>query len=96
MKINDNFVMRKVREEFFLVPYKKNEISSDVIFLNSVGSQVFRLASECLNASILTENVAELFQVQQDEEAKGEIREFIDQMLILGLLVEGENDGKSK
>lgn len=88
MKVNENFVLRKIKEEYFLVHFKANEISRDVIFLNSVGAQVFQMAPDCLNVSLLTENVAEVFQVENDGDAKRMIRDFIDEMLTIGLLME--------
>lgn len=88
MKINECFVLRKIKEENFLVPYKANGISRDVIYLNEVGAEVFKMASGCLDTSVLLDNVAETFGVQDDPEAKKQIGDFIDQVVSIGLLMD--------
>lgn len=86
MKINNCFVLRKIKEENFLVPYRKNCVSRDVIYLNRVGNEIFGQAPGCLNMAVLLDNVAETFGVQDDAEARTQIKEFIEQAMSIGLL----------
>lgn len=88
MKVNECFILRKIKDDYFLVPFRKNIISREVIYLNNVGAQIFLLSDQCLTPKILADNVAELFGVKHDNEAKKMINDFISQMLEMGLLVE--------
>lgn len=86
MKINRNFVLRKIRNEYFLVPYRKNNISSDVIFLNNTCGVIFENAEKCIDKNILAEYVAEYFNVNNDADAKEQINEFIEYTINIGLI----------
>ena len=88
MIINKNFILRKIREEYFLVPFRKNNISSDVIFLNYTGGIIFENAEKCINKNVLIKYVSEYFCIENDAEAIKEIKKFIEEAINSELLQE--------
>lgn len=83
--------MRKIKDEYFLIPFRANIISSEVIFLNQTGGIIFGNAEKCIDQITLTEYVAEYFDVVNDKEATKQISEFI-KVVIDNELLQYEED----
>ena len=94
MRINNNFVLRRIQNEYFLVPFHKNTISSETIFLNQTGGYIFEEANCCFDRAVLIHNTVLHYGIEHDAEAVEAVTQFIDHLIQTGLLVEEQYDAE--
>jgi len=88
MRINRNFVLRKIYGHYLLVPIRRNEIIMDVISLNNTAGFVFENCIKDGNREDIIRNFTERFICDQSQITV--INKYIDDLVEKGLLVEGE------
>lgn len=94
MRLNNNFVLRRIKEEYFLVPFHQNPISAETIFLNQTGGYIFEEAKYCCDRDVLIHNTVLHYGIANDAEAVEAVTQFVDQLIQMGLLVEEKYDAE--
>lgn len=88
VKINKDFMIRDIAGETILVP--TGEISHNfngMITLNEVASFILQNMEQCNNEDELVEKIFEEFEIDKNT-VKNDTREFLEQLLSIGIIVE--------
>ena len=81
MKIKEGFVLREIAGEFLAVPVNSVENSSQLIVLNPVSAEIWKLLETEKTVAELVDGITAEFSVSR-EEAEGDITAFLEQLLL--------------
>jgi hypothetical protein len=85
MLVAEDFVLREIHGRNLLIPFRRNNISPDPIFLNSVGAEIWKRAPGALSQEALVDEVVALYELT-DREDIASVEEFVEQMTSMGLI----------
>ena len=89
MKISDEFVLRKIAEDYIIVPTGKTILEfNGMLTVNEIGAFLWNKLQEEVSFDELVEAVLDEYEVSKEEAAK-DIREFLD-ILIKGKILKPE------
>lgn len=86
MKTNEFFILRNIYGKNILMPTHANETSSDPILLNEVASDIWNAALNNKEEKEIVENIAHEYNLQEHSSEMIAVKQFIDQMITMGLL----------
>lgn len=91
LKLNENFVLRKLFDVYLLVPIRRNSITKDAITMNKTAAMIFEEASKTNDVVELAELVLSHFCVEdiELEKTKSILYEYIKTLITENLLVKG-------
>lgn len=87
MKINSAFVLREIYHVCLLVPVRRNEISKDVISLNSTAALIFKKCQNANSVEQLAEIVADEFVDMPKAEIINNIMPYINSLIEQKLII---------
>lgn len=87
MRLNENFVLRKIYDVYLLIPVKKNFISNDAVALNKTSALIFKECSKFNNIPELVENLTKLFEVDNRTTVETELELYVKEMINQGLIL---------
>jgi len=79
MKLNENYVLRQIAEEYILVPVTGDFDFNGIIALNEVGKEIYDLLPQVANEAELVDRLFEIFDAPKQELAT-DVSEFIGQL----------------
>ncbi len=79
MKLNDNYVLRQVAEEFILIPVTGDLDFNGIIALNEVAKEIYDLLPQVENETELVDRLYEIFEAPKEEIA-ADSAEFLAQL----------------
>jgi hypothetical protein len=85
MLIAEDFVLREIQGRNLLIPFRRNDISADPIFLNSVGAEIWKRAPDALSQAALVDEVVALYELTDTEDIAS-VGAFVEQMASIGLI----------
>lgn len=92
MKVNDNFVLRKIYGEFLLFPVRANEAGDELVSLNEVGADVWELAQKGLTETEIIASIVKIYGLEEHSVEEESVRIFISALCEQKLLYREEND----
>lgn len=79
MKLNENYVLRQVADEFILVPVTGDFDFNGIIALNEVGKEIYELLPQVKDEAELVDRLFEIFEASKEELA-ADVAEFNAQL----------------
>ena len=86
LNINSAFVLRRIHNVSFLIPIRKNSISTEAIYLNNTAALIFELCNLAESSDELARIVAKRFIDIDEITATNKLKPHIDSFLKNGLL----------
>lgn len=90
MKVNNNFVLREIADEYILIPLGDSASGfSGIVTLNETGGTIFKL----LSVERTLEELVALITAEYDidvKTAQNDIDEYVEKLRQIGALVESE------
>ena len=79
VKLNENYVLRQVAEEFILIPVTGDLDFNGIIALNEVGKEIYDLLPQVENEEELVDRLYDIFEATKEEIA-ADCKEFLAQL----------------
>ncbi len=79
MKLNENYVLRQIAEEYILVPVTGDFDFNGIIALNEVGKEIYDLLPQVANEAELVDRLFDIFDAPKEEIA-ADAAEFVAQL----------------
>lgn len=92
MRINDNFILRKIYGEFLLFPVRTNEAGDELVSLNEIGADIWELAMEGLTEEEIISNISKIYGLEEHSVEVESVRIFISALCEKKLLYREERD----
>ena len=87
MNLNKDFILRNIAGESILVATgSATQDFNGMITLNEVATFILENIDECETEEVLVEKVLEEFEIDE-ETAKNDVREFLDQAIKFGIII---------
>ena len=87
MNLNKDFILRNIAGESILVATgSATQDFNGMITLNEVATFILENIDECETEEVLVEKVLEEFEIEE-ETAKNDVREFLDQAIKFGIII---------
>ena len=67
MKLNENYVLRQVAEEYILVPVTGDVDFNGIIAFNEVGKEIYELLPQVKDEAELVDRLFEIFEAPKEE-----------------------------
>lgn len=97
MKINKNFILRTVAEEYLVIPVGKAALRvAGLIRLSESGGYLFCLLEKGYREEDLLQELGRRYEVPEDTDLKGDVCRFLAQMNTLGMLEEASGNPASQ
>lgn len=77
MRVNDNFVLRRIYGEFLLMPVRANEAGDELVALNEVGADIWNLAENGLTESEIIANIVKIYGLEKNSVEEESVRIFV-------------------
>lgn len=88
MNKNNKFVLRNIYDKKVLVPTRANEVGDDPILMNDVAAAIWEEADNAENVSVLVNNIASKYDVQEGSVEKQAVVDFVNNLIDLKLIFE--------
>ena len=79
MKLNENYVLRQIAEEYILVPVTGDFDFNGIIALNEVGKDIYDLIPQVTDEAELVDRLFDIFDAPKQELAT-DVSEFLGQL----------------
>ncbi len=79
MKLNENYVLRQIAEEYILVPVTGDFDFNGIIALNEVGKEIYDLIPQVADEAELVDRLFDIFDAPKQELAT-DVSEFLGQL----------------
>jgi len=79
MKLNENYVLRQIAEEYILVPVTGDFDFNGIIALNEVGKEIYDLIPQVTDEAELVDRLFDIFDAPKQELAT-DVSEFLGQL----------------
>lgn len=94
MKIDKNFVLREIADEYIIIPTGRTALEfNGLITVNEVGMELWKMLQEDVTFDDLLNGILEEYDVDENA-AREDIQEFLDRLVKGGILTEDEKSEK--
>lgn len=90
LRINSAFLLRKIYGISFLIPFRKNRITTEAIYLNSTTALIFDSCTRAKSSDELAKMIAKKFIDIDEVTATNKLKPYIDSYIEQGLLEYGD------
>lgn len=94
MRVEKEFVLREIAGDYIIIPTGKSVLEfNGLITVNEVGVSIWNMLQNDVTLEELVQGILEEYDVDEDV-AREDIQEFLDALIVGGILVKDEADGK--
>lgn len=85
MKINRNFILKQVGNEYILIPLGQEAIAiKGLLKTNEVGNDIFKLLQKGKSVEEVIDEIATMYDAPKDV-IEVDVKEFVDQLISFGV-----------
>ena len=94
MKLEKEFVLRKIAGDYVIIPVGKTVIEfNGLITVNEVGVSIWNMLQNEVTFDQIVQGILNEYEVEESV-AREDIREFLDQLIDGGILTEDKENGE--